>query len=41
MIVASRRERMGEFVATRGQRIGGWLTTAMMAAASLAMFILM
>ena len=41
MIVASRAERMGEFVATRGQRIGGWLTTAMMAAASLAMFILM
>ena len=41
MIVASRPERMGEFVATRGQRIGGWLTTAMMAAASLAMFILM
>jgi NRAMP (natural resistance-associated macrophage protein)-like metal ion transporter len=41
MIVASRREQMGEFVATRSQRIGGWLTTAMMAAASLAMFILM
>ena len=41
MIVASHRERMGEFVATRGQRIGGWLTTAMMAVASAAMFILM
>jgi NRAMP (natural resistance-associated macrophage protein)-like metal ion transporter len=41
MIVASRPERMGEFVATRSQRVGGWLTTAMMAAASLAMFILM
>jgi len=41
MIVASRRERMGAFVATRGQQIGGWLTTAMMAVASVAMFILM
>jgi Mn2+/Fe2+ NRAMP family transporter len=41
MIVAARPERMGEFVATRGQRIGGWLTTAMMAVASAAMFILM
>jgi len=41
MIVASRRERMGDYVATRAQRIGGWLTTAMMAVASAAMFILM
>jgi Mn2+/Fe2+ NRAMP family transporter len=41
MIVASRRERMGPFVASRGQRIGGWLTTAMMAVASVGMFILM
>jgi Mn2+/Fe2+ NRAMP family transporter len=41
MIVASRRERMGAFTATRGQQIGGWLTTAMMAVASVGMFILM
>ncbi len=41
MVVASRPERMGKFVATTGQRIGGWLTTAMMAVASVAMFILM
>jgi NRAMP (natural resistance-associated macrophage protein)-like metal ion transporter len=41
MIVASRRERMGPFVATHGQQIGGWLTTAMMAVASVAMLILM
>jgi len=41
MVVATRAEQMGEFVATRSQRIGGWLTTAMMAAASLAMFIVM
>lgn len=38
MIVASRREQMGQFVATRGQRIGGWATTAMMAAAAVGMF---
>ena len=41
MLVASRRERMGPFVATKGQLIGGWLTTAMMAVASVAMFVLM
>ncbi|MFI4999004.1 MAG: NRAMP family divalent metal transporter [Reyranellales bacterium] len=41
MIVASHREQMGAFVATQGQRIGGWLTTAMMAAAAVAMFVLM
>jgi Mn2+/Fe2+ NRAMP family transporter len=41
MIVASHQERMGPFVATRGQRIGGWLTTAMMAVASVGMFVLM
>ena len=28
MIVASRPEQMGKFVATRSQRIFGWLTTA-------------
>ncbi len=41
MIVASRRKLMGIFVATRAQKIGGWLTTAMMAVASAGMFILM
>jgi NRAMP (natural resistance-associated macrophage protein)-like metal ion transporter len=41
MVVASHPDRMGKFVATRGQRIGGWLTTAMMAVASVAMFIVM
>ena len=39
MIVASHRAHMGEFVATRGQKIGGWLTTAMMAVASIGMFL--
>jgi NRAMP (natural resistance-associated macrophage protein)-like metal ion transporter len=39
MIVASHRGHMGEFVATRGQKIGGWLTTAMMAVASIGMFL--
>jgi Mn2+/Fe2+ NRAMP family transporter len=38
MIVASRRSEMGDFVATLGQRILGWLVTAVMAAAALAMF---
>lgn len=37
MIVTSRREQMGTFVATRGQRIGGWATTAMMAVAAAGM----
>ena len=41
MIVVCRRDVMGQFVANRGQRIGGWLTTAMMTAASVAMFLLM
>jgi Mn2+/Fe2+ NRAMP family transporter len=41
MVVASRRDRMGEFAATPGQRIGGWLTAAMMAAAAVAMFATM
>ena len=41
MIVASRPKQMGEFVATRTQRIFGWLTTVMMAAAAIAMFVTM
>ncbi|HEY6980061.1 Nramp family divalent metal transporter [Reyranella sp.] len=38
MIVASSMRQMGGFVATRGQRIFGWITTAMMAVAAVAMF---
>ncbi|MBS0527514.1 MAG: Nramp family divalent metal transporter [Proteobacteria bacterium] len=41
MIVASRSRQMGKFVATRSQRIFGWLTTAMMAVAAAAMFVMM
>lgn len=40
MIVASRRHEMGDFVATLSQRIFGWLATAAMAAAAIAMFVL-
>jgi NRAMP (natural resistance-associated macrophage protein)-like metal ion transporter len=39
MVVVSRRHEMGDFVATRGHRIFGWFTTAVMAAATVAMFI--
>jgi len=38
MVVASRRHEMGQFVATLGQRVFGWLATAIMAAAVVAMF---
>ena len=38
MIVASKPEGMGPFTATRWQKIGGWATTAMMAAAAAGMF---
>jgi predicted cobalt transporter CbtA len=31
---------MGQFIATLGQRIFGWLATAIMAAAAVAMFVL-
>ena len=41
MIVGSNSRQMGVFVATRGQRIVGWLATAMMGIAAVAMFILM
>jgi len=41
MIVGARPQQMGEFVATRTQRVFGWLTTAMMAAAAAAMFVTM
>ncbi len=41
LIVASRPRQMGAFVATTGQRVLGWTTTAVMAAAAVAMFALM
>lgn len=41
MIVGSRSALMGKFVANRSQRIFGWLTTIMMAAAAVAMFATM
>ena len=41
MIVASRRREMGQYVATASQRILGWLATAIMAAAVVAMLVLM
>jgi NRAMP (natural resistance-associated macrophage protein)-like metal ion transporter len=41
MIVAARPQQMGRFVATRVQRIFGWLTTVMMAVAAVAMFVMM
>ncbi len=41
MIVGSNAKQMGKFVATRGQRVFGWLATAMMGVAAVAMFVLM
>jgi len=41
MIVASRRNLMGDFVATLWQRLLGWTATAIMGAAAVAMFVLM
>lgn len=41
LVVASRPGQMGTFVATAGQRVLGWTTTAVMAAAAAAMFVLM
>jgi Mn2+/Fe2+ NRAMP family transporter len=41
MIVASRRQQMGKFVATTSQRVIGWATVVMMAVAAVAMFVLM
>jgi len=34
-----RRDEMGEFVATRGQRIFGWAATAIMGVAAIALFV--
>ena len=39
MILASRRNEMGAFVATRGQRIFGWAATAIMGIAAAGLFI--
>jgi Mn2+/Fe2+ NRAMP family transporter len=41
MIVASRREIMGDFTANLWQRVLGWLTLVLMAAAAIGMFVLM
>jgi NRAMP (natural resistance-associated macrophage protein)-like metal ion transporter len=41
MIVVSRQQQMGKFVATTSQRVIGWATVAMMAVAAVAMFVLM
>ena len=41
MIVASRREIMGDFTANGWQRVLGWLTLVLMAAAAIGMFVLM
>jgi len=40
MIVVSRKDEMGQFVAPLLQRVLGWFATACMAAAAVAMFIL-
>jgi Mn2+/Fe2+ NRAMP family transporter len=39
MIVASRKSQMGKFVATASQRVFGWLATATMAIAAIAMLV--
>jgi NRAMP (natural resistance-associated macrophage protein)-like metal ion transporter len=39
MFIATRRKEMGVFVATPAQKIFGWLATAIMAAAAIAMFV--
>ena len=41
MVVASRREEMGRYVATTGQRVFGWAATGVMALAVVAMFAFM
>lgn len=40
MLLASRRDEMGVFVATRSQRLFGWAATIVMAGAAVAMFTL-
>jgi NRAMP (natural resistance-associated macrophage protein)-like metal ion transporter len=41
MVMAGRRRLMGQFVAARWQKVLGWMATAVMAAAAVAMFVLM
>jgi NRAMP (natural resistance-associated macrophage protein)-like metal ion transporter len=41
MFIATRKAQMGVFVATPAQKIFGWLATAVMAAAAIAMFVSM
>lgn len=41
MIVGSSTRQMGEFTSTLAQRVFGWLATAMMSVAAVAMFVLM
>ena len=41
MVMASRQRLMGQFVAARWQNVLGWMATAMMTAAAVAMFVLM
>ncbi|HYR68176.1 MAG TPA: divalent metal cation transporter, partial [Reyranella sp.] len=41
MVVASRRNLMGEFVAARWQVVLGWAATAVMTAAAVSMFAMM
>ena len=41
MLLAMRKKVMGQFTATPIQRLLGWMATAVMAAASIAMFVLM
>lgn len=40
MLLASRRDEMGVFVATATQRVLGWVATAVMACAAVSMFVL-
>jgi Mn2+/Fe2+ NRAMP family transporter len=40
MLVGSRRKQMGAFTATAAQRVFGWIATAVMAAAAIAMFVM-
>jgi Mn2+/Fe2+ NRAMP family transporter len=40
MLLATRRDEMGVFVATRSQRVFGWLATLVMACAAIGMFVL-
>jgi NRAMP (natural resistance-associated macrophage protein)-like metal ion transporter len=41
MVMASRQRLMGQFVSARWQKVLGWMATAVMTAAAVAMFVLM